>query len=97
MKYLSEEDEQFVAEDFQGPPGGEPPVRSSAGLAGVEYLRLCAEVEAGKAFGAIADYEAGTMTVWPLSLEGKALAVTFKMPTVKPANDPSSATADPNA
>lgn len=30
MKYLSEEDEQFVAEDFQGPPGSKPPVRSSA-------------------------------------------------------------------
>jgi len=27
MKYLSEEDEQFVAEDYQGPPGGKPPAR----------------------------------------------------------------------
>jgi hypothetical protein len=33
MKYLSEEDEQHVAEEMQGPPASEPPVRSSALLA----------------------------------------------------------------
>jgi hypothetical protein len=29
MKYLSEQEEQYVMEDYQGPPASEPPVRSS--------------------------------------------------------------------
>ena len=29
MKYLSEQDEQHVMEEYQGPPPGKPPVRSS--------------------------------------------------------------------
>ena len=64
-----------------------PPFAPARLLAGAEYLRMCDEAGAGNAFGAIADFETGRITMWPLALEGHYLAVTFKMPGVKPAND----------
>lgn len=51
-------------------------------MAGEQYLALCVKVGAGKAFGALVDYEAGTLTIWPHMFGGQGLCVTFKMPAV---------------
>lgn len=51
-------------------------------MLGEDYLKLCAKVGAGKRFGALVDYEAGTLTIWPHKFGGQGLCVTFKMPTV---------------
>ena len=51
-----------------------------------DYIRLCKQVGVSGNMGAQLNYETGELTMWPNELQGKGLAVTFALPSVKPAN-----------
>ncbi len=54
-----------------------------------DYIRLCKQVGISGNMGAQLNYDTGELTIWPLELEGKGMAVAFALPGVKPANNES--------
>lgn len=65
---------------------------SVAEMRPADYIKLCQQIGVSGNMGGFLTVATGELTIWPLELRGKGMAVTFQLPGVKPANDPSSAT-----
>lgn len=61
---------------------------SVAEMRPADYIRLCQQIGVSGNMGGFLSIATGELTIWPLELRGKGMAVTFSLPGVKPANRP---------